>query len=157
MKVRWVGSQSCITMFAGNGVPVTMQEGALADGVPSQDLNLSPDHALLIDGHLVCAQALVNGIAVVPMSQPPSQLDYFHLKRDRHRVILANGTPVESFVDDVTRRGFDNFDEWEALGLIPLPAESIGYPRVKSARQLPAGVKIRMMGAGRGMRAGSTA
>jgi hypothetical protein len=156
VEVRWVGRQSRITMFAGRALPITIRAGALAVDVPSRDLNLSPDHAMLIDGYLVCAQALVNGTTVVPMPEPPAQLDYYHLELDRHRVILANGTPVESFVDDVSRRGFDNFAEWEALGLNPLPAGSIEYPRVKSARQPPAAIRERMVNANEGDRAPST-
>jgi hypothetical protein len=71
------------------------------------------------------------------MPNPPAQLDYYHLELDAHRLIFANGTPVESFVDDVTRRGFDNYSEWVDLGLAPLPPQALDLPRIKSARQLP--------------------
>jgi hypothetical protein len=141
VPVRWVGRQSFITMFAGPaGVPVLISAGALGDNVPSRDLCVSADHAILIDGYLICAQALVNGTTITTMAEPPTQLDYYHLELDTHRIILANGTPVESFVDDVSRAGFDNYQEWVDLGLEPQPVQSLGLPRVKSARQLPAGI-----------------
>jgi hypothetical protein len=111
--------------------------GALGEGTPTADLRVSSDHAIAIDGYLVCAQALINGTTITRMPNPPAQLDYYHLELDAHRLIFANGTPVESFVDDVTRRGFDNYSEWVDLGLAPLPPQALDLPRIKSARQLP--------------------
>jgi hypothetical protein len=141
VEVRWVGRQSLITMFAARALPIVIRAGALGDNVPSRDLHVSPDHAILIDEYLVCAQALVNGTTITVMDNPPAQLDYYHLELDTHRIIIADGTPVESFVDNVTRAGFDNYHEWIALGLEPQPAECLPYPRVKSARQLRASIR----------------
>ena len=145
VEVRWVGRQS-LPRFAADAAPVVISAGALADSIPVADLRVSADHAILIDGYLVNAHALVNGTTVYRADQAdlPPMLDYYHLELDRHRVIVANGTPVESFVDDVTRQGFDNFDEWVALDLQPLPAEPIEYLKVKSARQLPATISQRL-------------
>jgi hypothetical protein len=136
VKVRWVGRQSLFSFHRGDALPVVISAGALADNVPSRDLHVSPDHAILWDGCLVQAQALVNGTTVAIMENAPERLDYYHLELDRQRLIVADGAPVESFVDNVSRAGFDNFDEWVALGLEPQPAEALPYPRVKSARQL---------------------
>jgi hypothetical protein len=137
VTVRWVGRQSLITVFAGEaGIPVMIRAGALGDNTPTTDLCVSGDHAIAIDRYLVCAQALINGTTITRMPNPPAQLDYYHLELDTHRIILANGTPVESFVDDVTRAGFDNYSEWVDLGLDPLPAQALDLPRIKSARQL---------------------
>jgi hypothetical protein len=115
VEIRWIGRQSAIAMLAGpEAVPVLVRAGALADGIPMQDLCVSPDHAILVDGVLANARAL-----------------------DRHRLILANGASVESFVDDVSRSTFDNVDDWYARGLEPLSGEALPYLKVKSARQLP--------------------
>jgi hypothetical protein len=138
VAIRWIGRQSAITMLAGpEAVPVLIRAGALADGIPTQDLCVSPDHAILVDGVLANARALNNGITILPMPQPPAQIDYYHLELDRHRLILANGAPVESFVDDVSRSTFDNVDDWYARGLEPLAGEALPYVKAKSARQLP--------------------
>lgn len=144
VRVCWVGRQSLISLFAPHATPVTIHAGALGDDIPSRDLHVSPDHALLVDGYLVVAQALVNGSTVTVMADPPQQLDYYHLELDRHRVIVANGAPVESFVDDVSRAGFDNYDEWVGLGLEPQLAEQVLYVKVKSQRQLPASIATQL-------------
>jgi len=145
VAIRWIGRQSAIAMVAGpEAVPVVIRAGALNDGVPASDLCVSPDHAILVDGLLANARALVNGTSIVPMMQPPAQIDYYHLELDRHRLIIANGTAVESFVDDVSRSAFDNVDEWRALGLPPLSAEPLPYVKAKSERQLPQAVAARL-------------
>jgi hypothetical protein len=138
VTIRWVGRRSAITVFAGpDAVPVVIRAGALTDGVPSTDLCVSQDHAVLIDGLLANARALVNGSSITIAVDPPAQLDYYHLEFDRHRLIVANGAPVESFVDDVSRETFDNVDEWRALSLTPLVADALPFRKVKSVRQLP--------------------
>jgi hypothetical protein len=144
VPVRWVGRQSLITMFNHRALPIVIRVGALGDNVPSRDLHVSPDHAILLDDYLVQAQALVNGTTITVMDTPPAQLDYYHLELDTQRIIIADGTPVESFVDDATRAGFDNYPEWVALGLAPQPADTLPHPRVKSTRQLPAQVRARL-------------
>ncbi|GAN55662.1 Hint domain-containing protein [Tanticharoenia sakaeratensis] len=45
--------------------PVRVKAGALADGVPSRDLLLLQDQCLVLDGALVPARMLVNGVSVV--------------------------------------------------------------------------------------------
>lgn len=145
VAIRWIGRQTAQAMFSGpESVPVLIRAGALADGVPARDLCVSPDHAVLVDGYLVNARALVNGVTILPMPEPPTVIQYFHLELDRHRLIVADGAPVESFVDDVSRASFDNVDEWEALGLDPLPGDSLPYVKVKSARQLPSAISRRL-------------
>ena len=40
---------------------------------------------------------------------------YYHVELDSHDVLLAEGAPSESFVDDESRGMFHNLAEWEAL------------------------------------------
>jgi hypothetical protein len=138
-EIRWVGRQTMPRpALRAAGAPVRITAGALADGVPMRDLLVSPDHAVLVDGLLVNARALVNGTTIrQSVAEAPAQVTFLHLELDRHDIIVADGAPVESFLDDVSRAGFDNFDEWQAAGLTPLPADPAPYLRVKSARQLP--------------------
>lgn len=144
--VRWIGRQSHRpSVGARDTRPVVVRAGAIDVGVPDADLTVSADHGLLIDDVLVNARALVNGSSVVFAEVAAGEtVDYFHLELDDHRTVLANGAPVESFVDNVSRRGFDNYDEWVALGLEPLPANPTPFLRAKSARQVPQRVRDRI-------------
>jgi hypothetical protein len=40
---------------------------------------------------------------------------YYHIELAEHALVLAEGTPAESFVDNIHRMAFDNWDEHEAL------------------------------------------
>jgi hypothetical protein len=145
--VRFIGRQTFATVFADprRTRPVRIAAGALGQGLPRRDLCVSPDHALFIGGVLVQAGALVNGTTIAPMAGLPERFTYFHVELADHALILAEGVPAETFVDNVTRRRFDNYREYEALYGDHAPAiAEMALPRVKSARQLPGAVRMRL-------------
>ncbi len=147
--VHWIGVQTIVSVFADplHSFPVRVAAGALGPDLPRRDLFLSPDHALFLDGVLVQAGALVNGTTIVRARGMPERFTYFHVELDNHALILAEDVPAETFVDNVTRRRFDNYSTYAALygdrhGMIP----EIDLPRVKSARQLTKGLRRRLHG-----------
>ena len=145
--VRWVGVQTVVTVFADplRSLPIRISAGALGDGLPHRDLHVSPDHALMLNGVLVQAGALVNGTTIARETAMPERFTYFHVELDDHALILAEGVPAETFVDNVTRRRFDNFAEFEALyGDTGASIAEMDVPRIKSARQLPAVLRARL-------------
>ncbi len=145
--VRWVGVQSVVTLFADplRSLPIRIAAGALGEGLPIRDLCVSPDHALMLDGVLVQAGALVNGTTIVRETAMPERFTYYHVELDDHALILAEGVPAETFVDNVTRRRFDNFAEYAALyGEAADAIAEMDAPRVKSARQLPQALRDRL-------------
>ncbi|ONG58663.1 hypothetical protein BKE38_02460 [Pseudoroseomonas deserti] len=147
--MRWLGVQTVMKRFADplQAYPVRIRAGALAEGLPSRDLLLSPDHAIRLDGLLVQAGALVNGRSIVRLAaaELPERFSYYHIELPEHALVLAEGVEGESFVDNVTRRRFDNFSEFAALhGEAALPIPELPLPRVKSARQLPAALRVRL-------------
>jgi len=143
--VRWVGQSQVHTRFADplRSLPIRIKAGALGYGLPARDLLLSPDHAVFIDGILAQAGALVNGTTIVREQDVPEQFTYYHVELASHELLLAEGVQAESFVDNVDRMHFHNWDEREA------PAEAIEempYPRAKAARQVPMAIRRRLNG-----------
>jgi autotransporter-associated beta strand protein len=117
LPLKWVGRRSYSDWLAvGNDdiQPILFKAGSIADGVPARDLYVSPDHAMLMDGMLVPAHCLVNGVSIVKIAGM-DRVEYFHLEFHRHVVIFAEGATAESFVDDDSRMLFHNADEYRRL------------------------------------------
>jgi hypothetical protein len=147
--VKWLGWQTVAPPFGmiEGQLPVVIAAGTLDDNVPTRDLRLTADHALLIDGVLVQAGALVNGSTIrrVPNAELGRRFTVYHIETDKHDVILAEGMPAETFIDNVSRRRFDNYAEYVALyagedGTM----EELPHPRAMSARQVPAPIRSRI-------------
>ncbi|MFZ5779133.1 MAG: Hint domain-containing protein [Pseudomonadota bacterium] len=84
--------------------PVRIMRSAIADNVPSQDLYLTRDHAVFVDGVLVPAINLVNGTTIVIDDAEDAEiLEYFHIELDHHDVIEANGAKCETLIDAANR------------------------------------------------------
>ena len=139
VPVTWIGRQTISRRFADplRVLPVRIKAGALGDNVPSRDLSLSPDHAILIEGALVHAGALVNGTSIIRENDAPAVFTYYHVEVDDHSLILAENTPAETFVDNVDRMNFDNWAEHQALYPEGKAIEELPYPRAKAHRQVP--------------------
>lgn len=109
-KIIWIGRRAIdIANHAKPEIirPIIIEAGALADGVPSRRLSLSPDHALLLDGVLVPVKDLQNWTTIRP-DYDARTVAYYHLELARHDVIFANAAPAESFLDTGHRGIFDN-------------------------------------------------
>jgi hypothetical protein len=144
--VKWIGRQTISSRFADpvRVLPIRIGAGAIAENVPSRDLLVSPDHALLVDGMLVNAGALVNGTSITRERDVPATFTYYHVELHDHSLILAENTPAETFIDNVDRMGFDNWAEHEALYPDAEPIQEMAYPRAKAARQVPAAIRARL-------------
>lgn len=149
VPVRWVGRQTVVAAFGPGEArrPVRIMAGALGPDLPVADLRVTADHALAIDGVLVQAGALVNGLTVRRMTEEELGERYtvFHIETEHHELVLAEGVPAETFIDNVARRRFDNYAEFALLygdGLASIA--EMHLPRVKSARQLPQATRHRL-------------
>jgi hypothetical protein len=87
--------------------PVCIQRGAFAENVPHRDLVVSPDHALFVDGKLVIARLLLNGMTIT-QNLDARVVEYYHVELPRHAVLLAEGLTAESYLDTGNRAMFSN-------------------------------------------------
>jgi hypothetical protein len=142
----WLGRQTVSTrgLHVDRILPIRIKAGALGVGVPSRDLLVSPDHAILVDGNLVSARALINGRSVLRELAAPETFTYFHIEFSEHAILFAEDAPAESFVDNVDRLHFDNWAEHEALFPAGTAMAELPYPRAKSQRQVPRATRERL-------------
>jgi hypothetical protein len=149
IPVVWLGRRTVFTVLGMPEAlqPVRIAAGALGAGQPSRDLRVTTGHALMLDGILVEAGALVNGMTVTRMglAQFGNQFTVYHIETENHEVILAEGTPVETYIDNSSRALFDNHDEFEALfGTEYRAILDLDCPRAMSRRQVPAAIRARI-------------
>ncbi|MGC8476379.1 MAG: Hint domain-containing protein [Acetobacteraceae bacterium] len=132
--VRWVGHRSIdLTRHPDprRAQPIRVCADAFADGVPSRDLLLSPDHAVFDRGRLIPIRLLVNG-ATITRETRRRKITYYHVELDSHDLLLAEGLPAESFLDCGNRGIFENAAE-------PLILHPDFYdPAAQAARRLAA-------------------
>jgi hypothetical protein len=145
-NVKWIGYQRRTPEFAqfDDYLPVKICAGALEENVPVRDLYLSPDHAILVDGHLIHAKALVNGKSIVQMTEWQGDIEYYHIETENHEIIFAEGVPCETFIDNVSRQQFDNYAEYQALYPFSTVMKELPLPRVRHRRQLPSAIATRI-------------
>jgi len=143
--IRWIGRQTIDLAKADpmRVLPVRIPAGTLGESMPSRDLLVSPDHALLLDGVLVHAGALVDGELIRRETAVPTTFVYYHIELADHALILAEGVPAETYVDNVDALGFDNAEEREAIA-DGAPLGEMTLPRAKSRRQLPPALRARL-------------
>jgi len=86
--------------------PVVIPAHVFGQGLPTDDLRVSPQHRILIEGPecelffgepavLVAAKYLVDTFA--ELTEPVADLQYFHILMADHDMLLSNGLPTESF------------------------------------------------------------
>jgi Hint domain len=85
-----------VCQLESSDVPVCVRRGALSTG-PYADLYVSPAHALFVDGVLIPAIHLVNGVSIRQGLSPDlNQSEYFHLEMEKHELVFAQGVPAET-------------------------------------------------------------
>ena len=145
VPVKWIGRQQIHPAFAGDKLPICIRQGALGNDLPLRDLYVSPGHALYIDNCLLIdAKALVNGTTITQVTQWEGDVEYFHIETEHHEIILAEGPPAETFMDNVSRTCFNNYSEYASLYPQATEMIELEIPRVSHQRQLPNVVKNKL-------------
>jgi hypothetical protein len=117
-RIKWIGRQSFAQAFVRNNfdqIPVRIAAGALAPNLPKRDLFVSPGHAMLIDGQLILAKNLVNGLTIT-QNLVPEEIHYYQPEFETHDCVLAEGAWSESYGDTPEfRQSYHNVAEFYAL------------------------------------------
>ena len=115
--VRWIGERRIEIAshpHPDTVRPVRIRAAAFADGLPIRDLVVSPDHAIAINGVLINAGKLINGVSITQELAARS-VHYFHVELDGHDILLGDGMPAESYLDTGNRGQFANAAQVVAL------------------------------------------
>jgi hypothetical protein len=112
---------------------------------------------MLVDGNLLLARNLVNGLTITQDWAPP-EIHYFQIELDTHDCLVAEGTWSESYADGPGLRDkFHNFAEFEALYPNHPPAVEhvpLCAPRPEHGMKLDAALRGVVARAGAGLKPG---
>jgi hypothetical protein len=123
-------------------MPIRIRAHAFGPNLPHTDLRLSPDHAVFADGVLIPVRYLVNGATI--LREDVASVTYWHVEMDAHDVLLAEGLPVESYLDTGNRGAFMESDGavamhadfargvWDRAGCAPLVLDGAELEAVRS-------------------------
>jgi Hint domain len=114
--IKWIGRRGYSGRFVMGRkdiLPVCIKKDALGNDMPRRDLWISPNHAMYFQDSdvLVEAKDLINGVSII-QAERVDRVDYFHIELDSHDVLIAEGAPAESFIDDASRGLFHNAAEY---------------------------------------------
>lgn len=138
--VKWIGHRTYEAAFGAAQAfvrPVLFRAGSLGDNLPVRDLRVSPQHGMLVNGVLVPAAALVNGVSIL-RDIDVADVEYFHIELDGHGIVFAEGAAAETYVDENSRAMFDNADEYGLLYGSSVVGTASAAPRVEEGYQLAA-------------------
>ncbi len=156
--VRWIGSRALDRIDLTRKPklrPIRISRGALGDGLPENDLVVSPQHRMLVrspiaarmfssEEVLVPANKLV-GIPGITVEENVHSVTYFHLLFDQHEVVFAEGAPSESlFTGPGALAGVGAEARAEIAALFPeIQAQSYAPPLARATP--PTGKQMRAL------------
>jgi hypothetical protein len=111
-RIVWIGEGRVLNTRGRRtaATPVIVRKGALTENVPHHDLRVTKGHSLYIDGVLIPVESLVNHRSIL-FDDQAGEVRFYHIELETHDVLLANGTPMESYRDDGNRWLFRNVNK----------------------------------------------
>ncbi|WP_353339701.1 Hint domain-containing protein [Pelagimonas sp. KU-00592-HH] len=132
-EICWIGSRrmSGARLFAMPKLrPIRIRMGAFGVERPEQELVVSPEHRMLVQGPaaqalfntpevLVEARELINGDTIA-VDYTKREITYVHLLLPRHQVLWANGVETESYHPaNAALTSLENTDRKRLLRMLP--------------------------------------
>lgn len=146
--ISWVGHKNVgIDDLQANASlrPVFIKAGALGNGLPERDMQVSPFHRVLVVSELAQLYFEQNEVLVYAkdLTQlpgvdvgPAQNVSYIHFMCDNHEVVLSNGTWTETFQpSDYSLRGVDEDQRNELFSIFPELATIEGLKKYRAARK----------------------
>jgi len=128
--IRWVWGRrferQCGQKWDEEIAPIRVAQSALGPNTPHRDLFLSRYHCLYLDGVLIPVVDLLNNSTITRCSAEDLQeIEYFHIKLERHGVIYAEGAACETLrAVTAVNSGKVEFEEYQrSYGGPSLPDE----------------------------------
>jgi autotransporter passenger strand-loop-strand repeat protein len=131
--VKWLGRRAYGRRFVADkpmAAPVCIAAGALGTDIPRRDLYVSPGHGVLVEGQLVPAWRLINGVSIT-QPVPVADVFYTHIELQDHAVVYAEGAAAETFLEEALRGRFQNAAEYYALYPGPVADRENCFPRLE--------------------------
>ncbi|GBR44011.1 Hint domain-containing protein [Neokomagataea thailandica] len=120
--VQWVGQRQAsveVGLFDDEaGYPVRIAKNAIAPGVPRDDLLVTSEHCMLLDGVFVPVRMLVNG-RTISYDRSIMSYQYYHIETENHTIIRANGALTESYLNTGNRHSFEQCGHVVSIGGSP--------------------------------------
>lgn len=157
-QIRWVGHRELSThelQAAPHLQPVRISKGALGNGLPEQNMLLSPNHRVLLASEKAeqvfdDSEVLVSACHLIGMSgverRSVSRISYIHFMFDQHEVVLSDGIWTESFQPmDRTLSSMEKAQRDEIFELFPDLRSAEGMENYPSARRTLRGEEARLL------------
>jgi len=110
-KIIWTGMRSVSSEETENAeltsFPIRIKAEAFGVSEPREDLLITPEHCVLIDGALIPARMLVNGVSIFH-DTTLREYTYHHFETEAHSIVRSNGILSESYLDTGNRRIFSD-------------------------------------------------
>ncbi|MCX2561539.1 Hint domain-containing protein [Acetobacter farinalis] len=110
--------------------PVVIQQNAFAEGVPAQDIALTSEHCLYLEGRFVPVRMLVNGRSIF-VDTAHQTFPIYHVETAEHAIINVDGLRSETLLrTDRSFSGEDNIiflrgpKSWEHDAAAPLTTDA---------------------------------
>jgi hypothetical protein len=148
IPVVWVWHQETPNLFGldPDRAPIRITAHALGPNCPDRDLMVTGDHALLVDGLLIHAAALINGTTIqrLPLSALPATFGYWHIETEGHSLVMAENCPAESFAPYTARSSFDSHPAYLARYGGDRVFAEMRLPRIGAARLVPPCIRAKL-------------